>query len=526
MVIDCGSTTATGSSRPARVQAEFRKHRSRRLWLPVVLVVTTFLASACTTPWLQFGGGSSHQNDDTSETALTLSNVSALHQVWQVTLPATADGVPIVTTAVVNGQFVDLVIVLTLSGDLVARNLADGSVVWSLSFPAPPGCIVTNFQVPCYIPSSPVVIGGYVYTYGLDGMVHKVGRDTGIEITTGGWPVMVTAKPTVEKGSSSLSYATAADDHTYLYMTTASWGDQNDYQGHVVAIDVASGASHVFNVVCSDQTVLFQLAPATPDCPAQQGGVWARPGTTYDPQSNRLFIVSGNADFDAARHDWGDTVIALHPDGTGVTGDPVDTFTPTDYQRLDDDDLDLGSTLPAIVPAPSGSAYTDLGVQGGKSSTLYLLDLADLSRQGGPGHLGGELQSLPVPQGGQVLSQPAVWTNPADGSIWVFVGTSKGISGLTVDLGPGGLPVLTPRWQRTDVVATTPLVADGVLFAAGGGQSVPFFPGPGSMEAMDPTTGASVWSTVTGTIHWESPVVSGGYLLLSDNAGHLTAWHR
>ena len=491
-----------------------------------MLVVTALLCSACTTAWWQFGGGSSHQNDDSAETDLTLSDVSALHQAWAVTLPATADGVPIVATADVNGQWLDLAIVLTTAGDLVARNLADGSLVWSISFPAPPGCIVTNFQVPCYIPSSPAVIGGYVYTYGLDGMVHKVALGTGTETTTGGWPVMVTAKPTVEKGSSSLSYATAADGHTYLYMTTASWGGLNDYQGHVVAIDVASAASHVFNVMCSDQAVLFQLAPATPDCPVVHGGVWARAGTTYDPQSNRLFIVAGNGHFDPTNHEWGDTVIALHPDGTGVAGDPVDSFTPTDFQDLEDDDLDLGSTLPAIVPAPAGSTYTDLGVQGGKSSTLYLLDLADLSGQGSPGHTGGELQSLPVPQGGQVLSEPAVWTNPADGSIWVFVGTSKGISGLTVDLGDDGLPVLTPRWQRTDVVATTPLVANGVLFAAGGGLSVPFFPGPGTMEAMDPTTGASVWSTATGTIHWQSPVVSGGYLLLEDNAGNLTAWHR
>jgi hypothetical protein len=491
-----------------------------------MIVVSTLLASACTTSWWQFGGGSSHQNDDTAETSLTLSNVSALHQVWQATLPAKADGVPIVATANVNGQWVDLVLALTISGDLVARNLVDGSVVWSDSFPAPPGCIVTVFHVPCYIPSSPVVIGGFVYTYGLDGFVHKLALNTGTEVTTGGWPVIVTAKPTVEKGSSSLSYATAADSHTYLYMTTASWGDENDYQGHLVAIDVASASSHVFNVVCSDQTVLFQLAPATPDCATQQGGVWARPGTTYDPQSNRLFIVSGNTDFDPSSHNWGDTVIALHPDGTGVAGDPVDTFTPANYQELDDDDLDLGSTLPAIVPAPAGSTFTDLGVQGGKSSTLYLLDLADLSGQGGPGHTGGELQSLPVPQGGQVLSEPAVWTNPSDGSIWVFVGTSNGISGLTVDLGPDGLPVLTPRWQRTDVVATTPLVANGVLFAAGGGLSVPFEPGPGSMEAMDPTTGTSVWSTATGTIHWQSPVVTSGYLLLEDNTGNLTAWHR
>ena len=281
----------------------------------------------------------------------------------------------------------------------------------------------------------------------------------------------------------------------------------------------------MFNVLCSNQTVLFQLAPATPDCPQRQAGIWARSGTTYDPASNRVFFVTGNGDFDPSVGDWGDTVLAIHPDGTGTGGGPVDSFTPTNFQQLDDLDQDLGSTLPAIVPAPSGSLYTDLGVQGGKEQKLYLLDLADLSGQGGPGHTGGQLQELDVPQGGMVMSAPAVWTNPADKRTWVFVGTANGLSGLTVDLGPGGLPVLDPQWQVTGFAATSPLVADGVLYAAGGGVTNLQLT-PGSMEALDPTTGNTLWSTTTGPIHWASPVVSSGYLLLTDYQGGLTAWHR
>jgi hypothetical protein len=492
--------------------------------LAVMLVLT---ASACTDPWLQFGGGETHQRNDTTETNLTLADVSGLQQVWNTSLPATADGAPVVTEVDVGGTWMDLALVLTINGELIAVNLHTGAQLWSLSFPIPPNCIVTDFDVPCYTPSSPAVIGNYVYAYGLDGTVHKVALQTGTEVTTGGWPVTVTDKPTVDKGSSSLSYATAANGHTYLYMTTASWGGQGDYQGHLVAIDVATASSVVFNTLCSNQTVLFQNAPATPDCPDIHSGVWARSGTTYDPALDRLFIASANGPYDPTNFEWGDSVLALHPDGTGDgTGNPVDSFTPTNFQQLEDDDLDLGSTLPAIIPTPTGSNVANLGVQGGKSGTLYLLNLADLSGQGGPGHVGGELQSIPVPQGGQVLSAPAVWTNPADGTVWVFVGNLNGISALTVDVGPDGTPQLTPRWTRTDVIATSPLVADNVLFAAGGGLQVPFSPGPGTMEAMDPTTGVSAWSTATGTIHWQSPVVTSGYVLLEDNAGGLTAWHR
>ena len=50
-----------------------------------MLVVSTMLATACTSPWFQFGGTSSHSNDDTAETDLTLSDLrlvaEAFHRV-------------------------------------------------------------------------------------------------------------------------------------------------------------------------------------------------------------------------------------------------------------------------------------------------------------------------------------------------------------------------------------------------------------------------------------------------------------
>jgi hypothetical protein len=88
----------------------------------------------------------------------------------------------------------------------------------------------------------------------------------------------------------------------------------------------------------------------------------------------------------------------MHPVGTGASGDPLDTDTPSNFRQLDGLDQDLGSTLPAIVPAPAGSTVTNLGVQGNKEQKLCLLDLANLSGQGGPSHIGGELQKIDVPR--------------------------------------------------------------------------------------------------------------------------------
>jgi hypothetical protein len=50
-----------------------------------------------------------------------------------------------------------------------------------------------------------------------------------------------------------------------------------------------------------------------------------------------------------------------------------------------------------------------------------LINLANLSGQGGPGHTGGEIGSIiSVPQGPGVLTQPAVWVNPSDGATWTL----------------------------------------------------------------------------------------------------------
>ncbi len=79
----------------------------------------------------------------------------------------------------------------------------------------------------------------YVYSYGLDGYVHKYQVGDGIEILTGGWPQLTTLKGYDEKGSSALSIATSGGVK-YLYVVHGGYpGDKGDYQGHVTAINLA-----------------------------------------------------------------------------------------------------------------------------------------------------------------------------------------------------------------------------------------------------------------------------------------------
>src|SRR5205085_5656249 len=125
-----------------------------------------------------------------------------------------------------------------------------------------------------------------------------------------------------------------------------------------------------------------------------RSAVWVRPGVVYDSDTDRIYAATGNGQFDPPNHNWGDSVFALAPDGTGANGNPLDTYTPANESSLDSADLDLGSTAPAILPAPANSTVQHLAVQGGKDAKLRLLNLDNLSGQGGPGHTGGEVGGL------------------------------------------------------------------------------------------------------------------------------------
>jgi outer membrane protein assembly factor BamB len=346
--------------------------------------------------------------------------------------------------------------------------------------------------------------------------VHKYAAGDGTEVTTGGWPELATTKAFDEKGSSPLTIATASSGATHLYVTHAGYpGDNGDYQGHVTAISLSDGSQHVFNAVCSNQTVHFVETPGTPDCSQVQAAIWARAGVVYHSTLDRIFLVTGNGTFDPTHSFWGDTVFKLNPDGTGAGGAPLDSYTPTTFQQLQNADLDLGSTAPAILPTPAQSTVVHLALQSGKDAILRLLNLDNLSGQGGPGHTGGSIGTdIPVPQGGEVVTAPAVWVNPGDGSTWAFVGNSNGVAGLKLVIDASGNPSLSAVWHIT-VGTSSPLVANGILYVASTDNNV---------RALAPTTGAQLWQGAIGGIHWESPVIANGTLYITDESGFLSAF--
>ncbi len=469
--------------------------------------------------WPQFDGNAQHSGNNTMETAITPANVHTLTRLFQVSLPAVADGPPAYLSGVATANGTqDLLFLTTKDGQILARDAHSGVQLWNHQY-GPGSCKINNGSGTCYTTSEPAIDPNrqYVYSYGLDGKAHKYAVGDGTEVTTGSWPETTTLKDFDEKGSSDLAIATTGSGTNttpYLYVTNGGYpGDNGDYQGHVTTINLNTGAQNVFNANCSNNAVHFVEKPGTPDCSAVQSAIWARAGVTYDAQTDRVYMSTGNGTFDPTHYTWGDTLFALNPDGTGQgNGNPLLTYTPTDFATLKANDADLGSTAPVILPPPAGSAVQHLGLQSDKDAKLRLLNLDTLS--GGTGNTGGEIAITGVPQGGEVLTQPAVWTNPADGSTWTFVANDQGLSALKVTLGSGGQPGLSTMWQNTSG-GTSPIIANNVLY----------YLGHGGLQALDPTTGNQLWADTSITrFHWESPIVANGVLYTTDDGGKLTAY--
>ena len=484
-------------------------------WLTGACLATTALAY----DWLQFNGDPQHSGNNTKETAVHRNNVGRMVLKWQSTLLAYTDGAPVFLEAVNTPSGTkDVLYVTSVNGHIIALDAATGAQLWSHQY-GPGTCKINGGASACYTNSSPAIDPNrqFVYSYGLDGFVHKYQVGDGVEISTGGWPQLATLKGFDEKSASALSFATVGAT-TYLYAVNGGYpGDNGDYQGHVTAINLGTGAQNVFNVNCSNQTVHLARMPATPNCGSARSAIWSRPGVTYHAGTNRIYMATGNGNFngDTGGFNWGDSVIATTPAGTGQSGKPLDAYTPANQATLEAQDADLGSTAPAVLPVPTNAIYQHLAVQSGKDAKMRLINLDNLNGSGGPGPLSSEIATvINLPQGGAVLSQPAVWVNHVDGIAWTFIVNGNGASGTQVLHDAGGVPSLAPQWNNGSG-GGSPLVANNLVFFAGGN----------TLRALDPKTGTTLWSNSRiGGTHWQSPIVANGVAYVADNSGKLSAF--
>jgi PQQ-like domain len=388
----------------------------------------------------------------------------------------------------VKGRVRDVIVVTTTYGRTIALDPGTGAKLWEY---VPPD--IHAYERSAQITTATPIADPnrrFVYAATPDGLIRKLVLASGREIRAARWPAKITLDATHEKIASALNIS----GNSVIATTGGYIGDAPPYQGHVVTIDRSTGrVTHIWNSLCSDRHRL--IVPRS--CSASDSAIWARSGAVIEPGSGAILVATGNAPFNGATN-WGDSVLELSSDASRL----LHNWTPVNQAQLNASDGDVGSTAPALLPPTSGFR---LALQGGKAGVLDLLNLNRLNgtTAGAGRRLGGQLQQIQAPGGGQVFTAPAVWTDA--GHTYVFVADDSGTSSFV--LSGGRNPRLHIAAQNA-TPGTSPIVAGGLLYA--------YDEVDGELKVYEPTHLRLLDSLPAATGHWNSPIVVGGRIVLPE----------
>ncbi|HWJ50258.1 MAG TPA: PQQ-binding-like beta-propeller repeat protein, partial [Solirubrobacteraceae bacterium] len=439
--------------------------------------------------WPEFGLNPQRSDVTELSTGITAANAAHLART-AVKLPGTVDSSPIyVHGASVDGAAHNAIVVTTTYGRTIAIDADSGRILWTFT---PPG--YSHWAGSSQLTTtSPLADPNrqFVYAASPNGLVHKLSLSNGSEATGGSWPVSITRDPTHEKLAAALNI----DGPDLLAATGGYFGDAPPYQGHVVAIDRAGGSLlRVFNTLCANRREI--QTPST--CSASDSAILSRGGPVVEPGGGRILIDTGNGPWNGIT-DFGDSVLELTSPALTLR----QSFTPTDQAQLNRSDSDLGSSAPALLGH-------DRIVLAGKDGILRVLALSRLDGHPPTGArtrvhpLGGEVQRLSIPGGGELFSAPAVWMR--HGHTTMFVADEGGTAAYVLRAGR-----LYRAWENS-IPGTSPVMAGGLLYVydlSGGGINIYR---PASPRPVAKLPGASG--------HWNSPIVVDGHVVEPEGNGN------
>ncbi|HEV8461698.1 MAG TPA: PQQ-binding-like beta-propeller repeat protein [Gaiellaceae bacterium] len=426
--------------------------------LLVAFVPASATSGTPSTDWTRYGYDAARSNVS-PDPHINAGNVGKLKRL-QVHLDGTLDSSPIY----VAGK----IVLTTTYGRTEALNPKNGKVIWRFT---PPGYahVAGSAQI---TNSAPVESTDRtaVYAAASDGRVRKLRLRDGKVL----WTTAITRDPTHEKSTSPLNVSRGL-----VLVTTGGYiGDAPPYQGHVVSLSEKTGRiQHVWNSLCSDRHAI--IVPST--CRSSDSAIWSRNGAAVDPRNGDIVVATGNGPWNGST-DWGDSVAVLSPDASTM----LRHWTPADQQHLEDADLDIGSTSPALL-------QNGYALQGGKDGKLRLLQLDKL-----PGvntTTGGELQTVATPGSSLLFSEPAVWKGT-----WAFVSSSGGTQAWRLEGDH-----LVSAWSNGNS-GNSPVLAGALLYVAGSG----------GIHVYVPTSGKDVATLSIGSLHWQSPIVADGRVIIGE----------
>ncbi len=263
-----------------------------------------------------------------------------------------------------------------------------------------------------------------------------------------------------------------------VYLGFGSICDGGNYHGWVMS----------YNATTLAQTAVYNSTPH-----GGFGGFWAAGAAPAIDSGGNIYYVSGNGSFDANQpggFDYGDTFLKLSP-SLAIE----DWFTPYNEATLQQQNLDLGSTGPWLLP---GTTYV---VGGGKQGLIYVVNTTNM------GHFNSTSNSQIVQSfqatAGEILAAPVFWSGPAGQFMYVwsendalkqfqfsaglFQTTATAVSAAAVPDGEGG--------GALSISANGSSAGTGIVWATGA-VNASTSPPPGILRAYDATNvGKELWDS-------------------------------
>jgi hypothetical protein len=243
----------------------------------------------------------------------------------------------------------------------------------------------------------------------------------------------------------------------------------------------------VFNTLCANRHAI--IVPSS--CRASDSAILSRSGPVVEPGGQRLLVSTGNGPWNGTTN-FGDSVLELTFPGLGLR----QSFTPTNQAQLSAGDSDLGSSAPALL----GGDRTALAGKDGVIRVLALSRLDGHPPSGSPSRphpLGGEVQRLGIPGGGELFSAPAVWRRGRHTTM--FVADGNGTAAYVLRAGR-----LYRAWENGNP-GTSPVMAGGLLYVYDLSSGGIYVYHPGSERPIAKLPGRSG--------HWNSPIVVDGHIV-------------
>lgn len=408
--------------------------------------------------WLTYHGNLARTGLDTSSPALSSPALG-----WR---SPQLDG-PIWAEPLIDG---DKVLVVTEGGSVYALNATTGAVIWRthVDDPMPRSGLPCGDVSPLGILGTPVIDPATQTLFAVAERTDGAHDLVAVSVATGSilWRQLIDPHGTVPRDQQQRAALALAGGRVVVGLGGLD-GDCGTYRGYVVSVPEQGGGpvdSYIVPVI-------------------NGAGIWEPSGPAVT-SAGEVFVADGNSEEGAAAastsFDLSDSVIALNPTMTALG-----YFAPSDWRRLSEADLDLGSTGPML----DGK---DILIAG-KDGVLYLLNSAALRGIGsqsaslalGSGAFGGfaldgqtvlvptvtHLDAVSVNVPGSALglawSGPATWPPiVAGGAIWAVTRSGADLVALSPDNGSQLFSLSLGSVQHF----TTPSAAAGWLYVASGSQ--------------------------------------------------------